>query len=71
MQRRRFGDGACGARRNIIFVKARNIFAQSHHVPEGTFRMRITAIRVWQVDLPLKEGRYSWSNGNFVESYET
>ena len=32
--------------------------------------MKITAIRVYQVDLPLKEGRYSWSNGNFVEVFD-
>ena len=25
--------------------------------------MKITAIKYWQVDLPLREGRYSWSNG--------
>ncbi len=33
--------------------------------------MKITAIRVWQVDLPLKEGRYSWSNGNFVDVFDS
>lgn len=33
--------------------------------------MRITAIHVHQVDLPLKEGRYSWSNGNFVEVFDS
>lgn len=33
--------------------------------------MKITAITAWQVDLPLKEGRYSWSNGNFVEVFDT
>ena len=33
--------------------------------------MRIAAIRVYQVDLPLKEGRYSWSNGNFVEVFDS
>ncbi|MBL4787219.1 MAG: mandelate racemase/muconate lactonizing enzyme family protein [Cohaesibacteraceae bacterium] len=33
--------------------------------------MYITAIKVWQVDLPLKEGRYSWSNGNFVEVFDS
>jgi cis-L-3-hydroxyproline dehydratase len=33
--------------------------------------MRITAIRAWQVDLPLREGRYSWSNGNFVEVFDS
>jgi L-alanine-DL-glutamate epimerase-like enolase superfamily enzyme len=33
--------------------------------------MRITAIRAYQVDLPLKEGRYSWSNGNFVEVFDS
>ncbi len=33
--------------------------------------MKITAIRAYQVDLPLKEGRYSWSNGNFVEVFNS
>ncbi|WP_112321056.1 cis-3-hydroxy-L-proline dehydratase [Oceanibium sediminis] len=33
--------------------------------------MKITAIRAYQVDLPLKEGRYSWSNGNYVEVFDT
>ena len=33
--------------------------------------MKITAIRGWQVDLPLKEGRYSWSNGNFVDVFDS
>ena len=33
--------------------------------------MKITAIKAWQVDLPLREGRYSWSNGNFVEVFDT
>ena len=32
--------------------------------------MRITNISAYQVDLPLKEGRYSWSNGNFVETFD-
>jgi L-alanine-DL-glutamate epimerase-like enolase superfamily enzyme len=32
--------------------------------------MKITGIKAWQVDLPLKEGRYSWSNGNFVEVFD-
>ncbi|MFM8700560.1 MAG: cis-3-hydroxy-L-proline dehydratase, partial [Hyphomicrobiales bacterium] len=33
--------------------------------------MKIKSIKAWQVDLPLKEGRYSWSNGNFVEVFDT
>lgn len=33
--------------------------------------MRITGVTAWQVDLPLKEGRYSWSNGNFVEVFDS
>ena len=33
--------------------------------------MKITAIHVYQVDLPLKEGRYSWSNGNFVDLFDS
>ena len=32
--------------------------------------MKITAIHIYQVDLPLKEGRYSWSNGNFVDMFD-
>ncbi len=32
--------------------------------------MKITAIKAWQVDLPIKEGRYSWSNGNFVDVFD-
>ncbi len=33
--------------------------------------MKISAIRAWQVDLPLKEGRYNWSKGNFVEVFDS
>lgn len=33
--------------------------------------MRITGIRAWQVGLPLREGRYSWSNGNFIEVFDS
>lgn len=33
--------------------------------------MRISALNVYQVDLPLKEGRYTWSNGNFVEVFDS
>ena len=33
--------------------------------------MKITRIKAFQVDLPLKEGRYSWSNGNFVEVFDS
>ncbi len=33
--------------------------------------MKITAIKAWQVDLPLKEGRYNWSNNNFVAVFDS
>lgn len=33
--------------------------------------MKITAIKAWQVDLPLREGRYNWSGGNFVEVFDS
>ena len=33
--------------------------------------MKIVGIKVWQVDLPLKEGRYSWSNGNFIDVFDS
>jgi L-alanine-DL-glutamate epimerase-like enolase superfamily enzyme len=32
--------------------------------------MKITAINVYQVDLPLKEGRYNWSNDNSVAVFD-
>src|SRR5262249_7020029 len=32
--------------------------------------MKITRVKAWQVDLPLKEGRYNWSNKNFVEVFD-
>ena len=33
--------------------------------------MRVVAIKVYQVDLPLVEGRYSWSEGKFVEVFDS
>lgn len=33
--------------------------------------MQIRGIRVWRVELPLQEGRYSWSNDNFVELFDS
>lgn len=33
--------------------------------------MKIESIRVWQVDLPLREGRYTWSDGHFVEVFDS
>lgn len=33
--------------------------------------MRITAINVYQVDLPLHEGSYKWSGGNSVEVFDS
>lgn len=33
--------------------------------------MKITAIKAYQVDLPLREGRYNWSGGNFVEVFDS
>lgn len=32
--------------------------------------MKITAVRAWQVDLPLVEGRYTWSDGRCVEVFD-
>lgn len=32
--------------------------------------MKITAIKYWQVDLPLREGRYKWSGGNFIDVFD-
>ncbi len=32
--------------------------------------MKITAINIYQIDLPLKEGRYSWADGKFVEVFD-
>ena len=33
--------------------------------------MKITAIHAYQVDLPLREGRYNWSGGNFMEVFDS
>jgi L-alanine-DL-glutamate epimerase-like enolase superfamily enzyme len=33
--------------------------------------VKISAIRVYKVDLPLVEGRYSWSEGKFVEVFDS
>lgn len=33
--------------------------------------MKITGIRVYQVDLPLAEGRYSWAGGKYVETFDS
>lgn len=33
--------------------------------------MKLTAIRVYQADLPLVEGRYSWSEGKYVEVFDS
>lgn len=33
--------------------------------------MEISAIRVYQVDLPVVEGRYSWSEGKYVEVFDS
>ena len=33
--------------------------------------MKITGLNVYQVDLPLKEGRYSWSNDNYIEVFDS
>ena len=37
---------------------------------EPPHAMRITAITAWQVDLPLREGRYAWSNDNAVAVFD-
>ncbi len=33
--------------------------------------MKITAINVYQIDLPLQEGRYAWSGGNSVDVFDS
>jgi len=33
--------------------------------------MRISAIRAYQVDLPLREGRYAWADGRYVEVFDS
>ncbi len=32
--------------------------------------MKITAVRAWRAELPLVEGRYTWSDGRFVEVFD-
>ena len=33
--------------------------------------MKITAIRAYQIDLPLKEGSYNWSGGKSVSVFDS
>ena len=33
--------------------------------------MKIKTMRVFQADLPLKEGRYSWSDGKYVDVFDS
>ena len=33
--------------------------------------MKITAIRAYQIDLPLHEGSYNWSGGNTVSVFDS
>ena len=33
--------------------------------------MKITAINLYQIDLPLHEGRYAWSGGNSVDVFDS
>jgi L-alanine-DL-glutamate epimerase-like enolase superfamily enzyme len=33
--------------------------------------MKITGIRVFQVDLPLREGRYAWADGKYVDVFDS
>ncbi len=33
--------------------------------------MKITGLKAWQVDLPLKEGRYKWSNDNYIDVFDS
>jgi len=32
--------------------------------------MIITSVSIYQTDLPLKEGRYNWSNNNSIEAFD-
>lgn len=33
--------------------------------------MKLSAIRVYPMDLPFAEGRYSWSEGTYVEAFDS
>ena len=33
--------------------------------------MRIVSVAAYQVDLPLREGRYTWADGRFVEVFDS
>ena len=33
--------------------------------------MKISAVHVYQIDLPLKEGRYAWADGKFVDVFDS
>ena len=33
--------------------------------------LKITSIKCWKIGLPVKEGRYTWANGKFVEIFDS
>lgn len=33
--------------------------------------MKIVSVKAWQVGLPLREGRYTWSSGHFIEVFDS
>ena len=33
--------------------------------------MKITAIKAYRVELPVREGRYNWSNGNSISVFDS
>jgi cis-L-3-hydroxyproline dehydratase len=45
--------------------------ASRSQIQQGVAIMKITRINVFQVDLPLREGRYSWSGGNFIDVFDS
>jgi L-alanine-DL-glutamate epimerase-like enolase superfamily enzyme len=47
------------------------MFSRSLQAKEEDNSVKISAIRVYQVDLPLVEGRYSWSEGKYVEVFDS
>lgn len=55
---------------SLSAVRANNrhaLFSSMRSQPGG---LKITRIQVFQVDLPLHEGRYKWSDGKFVEVFD-
>jgi L-alanine-DL-glutamate epimerase-like enolase superfamily enzyme len=55
----------------FLWHSPESMYIESNAVHSESETVKISAIRVYQADLPLVEGRYSWSEGKYVEVFDS